>query len=483
MIDNNIGHDPIEHVVVLMLENHSFDQILGCCQQIYSGLEGVDLSDLKVNKDTNGTSYQQLAMTERRQPIDPHHEVEHVKIQMSDDMQGFLRDFSQAYPQSTDLERQYVMGYYPFGFLPATHTLAANFLILDRFHSSVPGPTWPNRFFALSGTSLGRVSMPYDGQHQADILGYFQQDQDTICDRLNEKQIPWKFYFHDLPLSWIMDHQRRPENAAHYFPIDQFFKDANGDPNQFPEFSYIEPRYRGSDENDDHPPHDLMKGQKLIADVYNALRANEELWNKTLLILTYDEHGGFYDHILPPAAIAPDDHHEEYTFDQLGVRVPTILISPWVKAGYNSTVFDHTSILKYLIDKWGLNQLGKRTAVANSIAPLIAEIDNVRTDTPLQIVLTPAQLASDDPDADKQAGDSLNDLNKGVLKLLSIQLDLAIPTQLSWLARQIMSVKKFFSFSWFTRSASAIDLVAQYAALLNKVSYYLMLVHKNNLKG
>ena len=111
-----------------------------------------------------------------------------------------------------------------------------------------------------------------------------------------------------------------------------------------------------------------MKGEKYIADVYNAIRSNPELWNSSLLVIFFDEHGGFYDHVTPPGAMAPDDHQKEYTFDQLGVRVPALLVSPWVSRMVDHTQFDHTSVLKYLMEKWGLSDMGRRTAAATSNA-------------------------------------------------------------------------------------------------------------------
>jgi phospholipase C len=159
--------------------------------------------------------------------------------------------------------------------------------------------------------------MPEDGEHTVDFDGWFQQDQTTIFDRLSEQGISWKVYFHDIPQTICLLHQRRPENAARYFPVSEFLKDALGPESEFPAFSLIEPDYNGVTENDDHPPHDIMKAQKLLADVYNAIRSNESLWNNTLLVVVYDEHGGFYDHIEPPRAVPPDNHQAEYTFDRL----------------------------------------------------------------------------------------------------------------------------------------------------------------------
>src|SRR5439155_14855983 len=130
------------------------------------------------------------------------------------------------------------------------------------------------------------------------------------------------------------------------------------DAESFPAYSFIEPCYFGRWQNDDHPPVDVYRGERLIASVYNAMRANQELWDKSMLIVLYDEHGGFYDHVEPPSAVAPDSHREEFAFDRLGLRVPVVIASPWVKRGVCHTAFDHTSILKYLIEKWKLAPLG-----------------------------------------------------------------------------------------------------------------------------
>ena len=426
--------DKIEHVVVLMLENHSFDQMLGCMSAVYDGkegrdrLEGIDLNHLRSNDDPDGSPIFQKETTERQMTLDPHHEVEHVAAQLESNNGGFVRDFVEAFvdtPPSRE-ERQNVMGYYPVDFLPGLHQLARNFTVCDHWFSSLPGPTWPNRFFALSGTALGRVDMPNDGTNKADLAGYFQQAQDTIFDRLNEKQITWKVYFHDLPQSWVMKQQRAPHNAAQYYYIRRFYEDASGHPEDFPQFSLIEPDYFGYEQNDDHPPHDIMRAQKLIADVYNALRGNDALWKSTLLVVFYDEHGGFYDHVVPPKADPPDDHEATvpfkdgvrvFKFDQLGFRVPAILASPWVKAGVEHTQFDHTSLLRFVTDKWKLRELGsERVKNANSIAVALNQ-HQAHTNTLPRIVLSPEELKPLDPGLDSQAVDQENAHQQGLKKL------------------------------------------------------------------
>jgi phospholipase C len=395
-----MAEDPIAHVVVLALENHSFDQMIGCMKAVYPELEGIDQAHPRVNKDTEGRDFAQVPGTERQMLLDPHHEVEHVLAQLENGNSGFVLDFARSYPKKPPETRQYIMAYYPLDFLPALHCLAREFTICDHWFSSLPGPTWPNRFFALTGTSKGRVNMPSDGTHKADLPGYFQQDQDTIFDRLTEKGIHWKVYFHDVPQSWVLKHQREPHNAARYFYIRQFFEDARGAAEEFPAFSFIEPDFMGINENDDHPPHDIMKAEKLIADVYNAIRGNEDLWKSTLLIVFYDEHGGFYDHVEPPSAVPPDEHREEYSFDRLGVRVPSLLVSPWVDRRVEAVQFDHTSVLKYLTEKWQLRPLpSRRVAAARSIGVALTRM-TARENTIQRIVLTLDQL--NPPDLDKE---------------------------------------------------------------------------------
>lgn len=416
--------DPIRHVVMLILENHSFDQMLGCFKQIYPALDGVDAKQPRQNADGAGHVFVQATTTERMMRFDPNHEVLHVATQLANHNSGFVRDFVGTFPQSTAADRGYIMGYYPLGSLPALHALAREFTICDRWFSSLPGPTWPNRFFALSGTSNWRVNMPGDGTHKADLPGYFQQTQITLFDRLDDQGIHWKVYFHDIPQTVALMHQRAPHNAARYFYIDDFFVDARGPESEFPQFCLVEPEYLGFDQNDDHPPHDIMRGEKLIADVYNALRADPALWQSTLLIVFYDEHGGFYDHVEPPPAIPPDEPpppDAEYTFDRFGVRVPALLISPWVDARVEPTQFDHTSVLKYLTEKWQLCPLGRRAATATSIGVAVRRT-SARDDTLARITLTPEQLEPPDPNAEDAAADYVS-THQTALTMLTTYLE------------------------------------------------------------
>jgi phospholipase C len=437
--------DPIRHVVHLILENRSFDQMLGCLSAIYRDLDGIDLKHPRSNSDIAGRSYEQSA-TKLRQMLkwDPHHEVPRVAVQLEKDNSGFVKDFSQQYPDSTPEARQQIMNYYPLDFLPALHSLGRHFAVCDRWFASVPGPTWPNRFFALSGTSNGRVNMPDDGTHDVDLPGYFQQTQKTLFDRLNERAINWKVYFHDIPQTTVLNSQREPHNVARYFYIDQFYEDARGLQSDFPAYCLIEPDFMGYGQNDGHPPHDIMRSEKLIADVFNAIRARDALWDSTLFIVVFDEHGGFYDHVVPPLAEPPDDAQpSEYPFNQLGLRVPAILVSPWVKPGVVHTQFDHTSLLKYLTDKWGLGPLGRRTAGANSIGTVISL---ERHDCNLRkIELSADQLVPPNPVAEEEAFGSSSSHQAALTKLshwLIIEADEKIPRLASWLARLAEGIRR-----------------------------------------
>jgi phospholipase C len=398
------AQDPIKHVVLLLLENRSFDQMLGSFKTIRPDLEGIDPNlPPRTNHDNEGNEFKQVPTESQQMPVDPRHEKNHVLAQLANDNAGFVQDFVDYYGATAgNDDRQLIMSYYPQMFLPALHRMARDFTICDHWFSSVPGPTWPNRFFALSGTASGRVDMP-DGPGHLDLDNlFFRQDQTTLFDRLNDAGRSWKIYFYDFPSSLILTHQRHAANLLKYHKIDKFFQDtAHLKPADFPDFALIEPKYSGQDQNDDHPPHNIMKGEKLIADVYNALRSNEELWKETLLVILFDEHGGFFDHVSPPAAVPPDEHQEEYTFDRLGVRVPAVLVSPWVGKRVEQTQFDHTSLLKYLINKWSLGSLGERTAAANSVGIAISE-QHPRTDTLPFVRISTSFILSPRPDLEKE---------------------------------------------------------------------------------
>jgi phospholipase C len=369
--------DPIRHVVHLMMENRSFDQMLGGLEDEIPEIDGaIPPSGLvRTNADAAGNLFEQEPGAAWTMKPGPKHEHEHVMRQLEGGNAGFASDYADAHPDTTLAQRQQVMSFYGAGTLWALHGLARAFTVCDQWFSSVPGPTWTNRLFAMSGTSQGRVQMPSVSPFDLNLHRY---DQTCLFDRLTEANVSWKIYFHDFPLSLLLENVR--SRASELAGVRKFFDATKGDESAFPAFTFIEPGYFVGAQNDDHPPHDVRRGQKLIADVYNALRANKPLWESTLLVVTYDEHGGFYDHVAPVGATPPDDHHEEYTFDRYGARVPAVLISPWVPRHVSHDMYDHTSVLRYLSDKWQLGPLGQRVANAKSFKQLIGS--TLRDDTP-----------------------------------------------------------------------------------------------------
>ena len=214
--------------------------------------------------------------------------------------QGFIADFAQNYPQALLEERKEIMGWYPYGYLPALHFLAYNFVVCDHWFSSVPGPTWPNRFFAHSGTSLGHVDMP-EGVFNPGVHLY---DQRTLYDELADAHVDWRIYYGDFPQSLLMPHQL--DKLDNYRKFDRWAADVQA--GDLPAYVFIEPYYFGTEENDQHPPQDIMRGDAMVAEVFNALLANRPLFEQTLLVVLYDEHGGFYDHVPPPSTIRRRQH-------------------------------------------------------------------------------------------------------------------------------------------------------------------------------
>ena len=386
--------DPIKHIVVLMMENRSFDHMLGGMSEIDPNVEGVRPSNPYTNRAPNERLAQQLPVARWVVKRDLDHELEGTLEQIgtpADPMSGFVSSYVKRYPDASDEEIAQVMAYFPFGdtpegdSLPVLHGLARNFGVCDHWFASMPGPTWQNRFFAHSGTCLGHTEMPSASNPLAMRLYY----QETIFDRLSEARIDWTIFHDGIPQSIVLTRLlTRYLTFRGYDGMDDFYQLAEGDPSEFPPYTFIEPHYFGAEENDQHPTADVRRGEMLIANVYNAIRKNPDLWKSTLLVITYDEHGGFFDHVEPPKTVAPDDHTADWTFDRLGIRVPTILVSPWIQKGVIKTVFDHTSLLRYLCDKWELEPLGLRmqasagTKRANTFADELTKLSAPRTDTP-----------------------------------------------------------------------------------------------------
>jgi phospholipase C len=277
-------------------------------------------------------------------------------------MAGFADNYMKT---ATNDPRAVMHGFSPEQ-VPVLSTLAKSFGVSDRWHASAPNQTWPNRFFVHTGTASGYVN---------NSPSHFPYMMPTIFNRLTENQRSWRIYHHDFPQTATLA-RIWSELPDHLYSFeDDFMSDAMS--GRLPNYSFIEPRFFSSlilnrMPNDQHPPHNVAFGERLIARCYDALR-NGAGWAQTLFIVTYDEHGGIYDHVCPPAAVPPDDLASDgFTFDRFGVRVPAVIVSPWVPAGKivrppaeSRYPFDHTSILSTLRELFKLGEpLTKRDAVA-----------------------------------------------------------------------------------------------------------------------
>jgi phospholipase C len=276
-----------------------------------------------------------------------------------------------------------IMGCFTPAALPVLAGLARGYAVCDHWFSSAPTETMPNRAFACTGTSQG---------HMDDKTLTFTSP--SIFGLLSRHQLGWAIYGYDaqpLMKSTFTDITNAP--AANFGVFTDFTAAAAA--GTLPAFTFLEPSW-GSTGNSQHPNYDVALGEQLIHDVYQALRSGPG-WPQTLLVLTYDEHGGCYDHVPPPAtATPPDDDAGEFGFDftRFGVRVPAVLVSPLIPAGTvfrvpaGSVPLDHTSILKTVEQRWGLPSLTARDAAAPGFGGVLS-LPTPRTDDPLRGVAVP----------------------------------------------------------------------------------------------
>jgi phospholipase C len=310
--------------------------------------------------------------------------------------------------------------------LPVLTTLAREFAICDQWFSSLPGPTWPNRFFLLAASSGGLDGSPsnLDVVTSTTIEGY-RFSNGNVFDLLDQYCIEWKIFEGDeFPVSFALSGMNLNALQGRFDDFENFAS-ALQSASFGPKFVFIEPKYGAHDfdvtgpgdftcGNSMHPLDDVTRGEKLVKDVYEAIR-NSPHWERSLLVVTFDEHGGFYDHVPPPAAVPPDDDRHEYAFDRYGVRVPALLISPWVERSVITTRFDHTSLLRYLSDKYALRPLGRRVAEAASFGPELLKLRAARRDTPAKLLRPPALARARVPRREPPMPSDLNEHQRALL--------------------------------------------------------------------
>lgn len=354
-----LGLAAMKHLVVLMMENRSFDHMLGALNGVnaVNGVGGIDgLTGNETNPDINGNPVKvdSKARYQGQLDPDPDHHFAAVHKQIFDggttsSMRGFVKSY---YDQQHDLQQsKKIMYYFSPDKLPVLTNLAKEFAVFNRWFASIPGPTLCNRAFAHYGTSFGHVSM--------DVF-YAGQQFKSMYERLTAAGITSRVYYFDSASSTLEVPNLLLNQPQLFGTLPQFVNDCAND--QLPAYSFIEPNYTDHADasgatwiaSDQHPDHHVREGERFIALVYNALRKNPALWQKSALLVVYDEHGGIYDHVPPPSVVtdgfvaqpAATGTGEPFHFDRLGVRVPAILISPWIPKGtvVNGRIFEHASI-------------------------------------------------------------------------------------------------------------------------------------------
>ncbi|MDJ0616470.1 MAG: alkaline phosphatase family protein [Calothrix sp. MO_192.B10] len=420
----------IDHVVVIMLENRSFDHMLGFLYQDtnnvsplghpYEGLTGKE-----ANPDSNGNMIRVFPIPDDQNPYfwpgaDPGEGYFNTNEQLFGNHhtppagttatnQGFIKNFGYtlgwqrkdnakkpgSWPIVKGTTEHSIMGIFTPEQLPVLSTLAREFAVCDHWYSSVPTETMPNRGFVHMATSQGRLD-DHDKIYTAT----------TIFNRLEDAQIPWGIYGYTSPHLIRRSLQAIPEQPVH----GKFgnFNDFKSDVEQgnLARYTFLCPAW-GVHGNSQHPNYNVSQGEQFLLQIYQVLR-HASIWEKVLLIITYDEHGGCYDHVSPPEnAMEPKDCPEihGFKFNRFGVRVPTILVSPWIEAGTvyrvqksdfsanqdnqsTLTPFDHTSILATVEKRFGLTSLTARDAAAPHVGGVLTRT-TPRTDDPLKGVKPP----------------------------------------------------------------------------------------------
>ena len=404
---------PISHVFVVMLENHSFDNMFAMSG--FPGITAATTANANSYTDPGGvtTTFNVQAGGPLSLPTDPGHEFLDVVEQLCGQGASFPQGgpyppinnlgFAANYATSTTEiphvppplpDVQYIMDCFQTPLqLPVLYALAQQSAICDHWYSSIPGPTWPNRFFLHGASSSGFDDSPSTGQMAKwEFPGFgFKYPNGSIYDRLSSASIPSRFY-HDATATWQSIYSDDPGagsragavaqasalsglNLADFHSLQNFAADLQG-PYPYP-YTFIEPHYGDvtggtyAGGSSQHPMDDVYGGEHLLAAVVSAIQASP-YWNSSLLVVLYDEHGGFYDSVTPPTAIPPGDNPNYgynthgFDFSRLGVRVPALLVSPLIAPGVDSTPYDHSSVPRMLEDLWGLDALTARDAAANS---------------------------------------------------------------------------------------------------------------------
>jgi phospholipase C len=377
----------IEHIVVLMMENRSFDHMLGYLSK-HGGRTDIDGLRGGEKNPYKGRDYFSFPLPGTVFHPGPCHEHECVTNQVNGGkMDGFVADYAPR-AEAADIDPGQIMGYYTADQVPVYNALASEFLICQRWFAAHPGPTFPNRFYTLTG----RLNRDANGRwefNNPDMSDFTPVAAKTIFDHLTAQGVSWRYYEHGYCFLRLFDRYTLDTMNIVDAGIDAANFVADATAGRLPSVTFIDPDFINVPPgNDDQPPANITDGQRLIARVVNALMSGPR-WNRTLLIITYDENGGFFDHTPPPQAPAVSG------IDRYGVRLPAFVVSPLAPRGSTSeVVFDHTSILKTIIRRFLSARppdMGERVAAANDLSLVLRS--TARSDKPT--IPTPAASAPD----------------------------------------------------------------------------------------
>jgi phospholipase C len=408
------GLAAVEHIVVLMLENRSLDHMLG---YLYSDSQNVS----PAGDPFEGLTGSESCLGSDGQPVTVYQitpdTTDAYFLPGADPAEGYAATNSQCYGSAGSpasgavapmsgfvtsyagaIKDNQSMGWYVFqgtaeSWIMACHTpqtlpvlsaLASGFAVCDHWFGSAPTMTMPNRAFACAGTSQGHL----DDKTKSFTCG-------SIFGALSTASVPWKIYgYSSTPLTKVDFPDTSSAPAANFGHFTDFQADAAA--GSLPGYAFLEPSW-ASTGSSQHPNYNVALGEQLLLDTYRAVRSGPA-WDSTLLIITYDEHGGCYDHVPPPWGAEPPDStpgDDGFDFTRFGPRVPTVLVSPLIPAGTvhrvpdGSTPFDHTSILATVEHRFGIQPLTKRDAAAPDVGAALT-LATPRTDDPLSAVTAPA---------------------------------------------------------------------------------------------
>ncbi|CAI0541364.1 unnamed protein product [Linum tenue] len=428
---------PIKTVVVLVMENRSFDHMLGWMKQLNPEINGADGSQWNpLNTSDPGSSRLYFRDQAHYVDPDPGHSFQAIREQIFGSnvssnkdpppMNGFAQQALSMDP-SANMSRDVMNGFHPDS-VAVYKALVSEFAVFDRWFASVPASTQPNRLYVHSGTSHGATSnIP-----ALLVKGYPQR---TIFENIDDAGagLSWGIYYQNIPATLFYRNLRKLKYVSRFRPYDLEFK-SHARQGKLPNYTVVEQRYtdlKTAPANDDHPSHDVYHGQMFVKEVYETLRASPQ-WNETMLVITYDEHGGFYDHVATPVRGVPSPdgivgpEPFNFTFDRLGVRVPTIVVSPWINKGTvvhgpngkptPTSEYEHSSIPATVKNIFNLPSfLTKRDQWAGTFESIVQSRAQPRTDCPLQLP-TPTRIRQ--TEANEEA--KLTEFQQEMLQLAAV---------------------------------------------------------------